>query len=469
MNASPHAQRVARPIRLQNYYRLSEAERVSASLHSCGLSCSEKNSDDAQAVLVLLGESSPWQEALDFVRQCAEQGQHAVCIGLFNRPLEHYKIWELLSAGADDFLDWAQLKHPEEMLLARIKRWSDVNAILQSARVQEHLIGDCPAWRKLLQQVVEVALFSNAPVLILGESGTGKELVARLIHDLDPRRDKRDFVVADCTTIVPELSGSEFFGHEKGAFTNAVASRDGAFALADGGTLFLDEIGELPLPLQAELLRAVQEKMYKRVGSNFWRQSHFRLVAATHRDLRAEVGRGRFREDLYYRISACICHVPPLRERRSDIMCLAQFFLKKFLPPECPPVLDDTMRSYLLTRDYQGNVRELQQLMARIAYRHSSSCPITVGDLPENDRPDIARLIDPWTAPELENALRIAIANGVGLKEIKRLVSNKAMDLTIADEQGNLQAAAQRLQVSDRTLQMYYAASREGTMLPDTD
>jgi transcriptional regulator with GAF, ATPase, and Fis domain len=137
-------------------------------------------------------------------------------------------------------------------------------------------------------------------VLITGESGTGKELIARLIHALDSRVDKGDFVILDCTTVVPTLSGSEFFGHEKGAFTGAIAQRDGAFAMADGGTLFLDEIGELPLVLQAELLRVIEEGMYKRVGSNTWRKTSFRLLCATNRDLLQEESRGNFRKDLYY-------------------------------------------------------------------------------------------------------------------------------------------------------------------------
>jgi transcriptional regulator with GAF, ATPase, and Fis domain len=453
------------PVLLQNFYRISEAERVAGRLTACGIPCAEKPADDGpepQTVLVLLGESAPWPEVTDFLRQCADRDRRAVCLGLYNQPLEHHKIWELLAAGADEFLAWNQTEQPEQALLARLERWAEVGSVLQSARVREQLIGQCPAWRRLLRQVIEAACYSESPVLVLGDSGTGKELIARLIHDLDRRPDKRDFVVADCTTVVPELSGSEFFGHEKGAFTNAVANRDGAFALADGGTLFLDEIGELPLPLQAELLRVVQEKTYKRVGSSFWRQSRFRLVAATHRDLQAEVSKGRFREDLFYRISACVCHVPPLCSRRDDIPALVQFFLKKHLSVEKPPALDEAMRCYLLTREYRGNVRELQQLIARIAYRHTGSGPITVGDLPEGDRPDTARMLNPWASPELENALRLAVTNGMGLKEIKRQLSNRAMDLCIADEGGNLQAAAQRLQVSDRTLQMYAAAKESG-------
>src|SRR6185295_226461 len=150
----------------------------------------------------------------------------------------------------------------------------------------------------------------------------GKELLARVIHALDPRPDKGELVVLDCTTIVPELSGSEFFGHERGAYTGAVGPRDGAFALAHGGTLFLDEIGELPLALQAQLLRVVQEGTYKRVGGNAWHKASFRLVCATNRDLKEEVARGRFRGDLYHRLATNASRLPPLRDRVEDILVL---------------------------------------------------------------------------------------------------------------------------------------------------
>src|SRR5262249_5035658 len=143
------------------------------------------------------------------------------------------------------------------------------------------------------------------------------------------------------------LSGSEFFGHERGAFTGAVSQRDGAFALADGGTLFLDEVGELPLPLQAQLLRVVQERTYKRVGGNTWHRTNFRLVCATNRDLLAQVGRGEFRADLYYRIASFVCKLPPLRQRLDDVIPLAEYFLRQMYPNGEPPQLDDAVRAYL--------------------------------------------------------------------------------------------------------------------------
>jgi transcriptional regulator with GAF, ATPase, and Fis domain len=221
-------------------------------------------------------------------------------------------------------LAWSGPADLARAVALRLERWEQVDRVVNSAVVRDHLVGQGPAWLSLMRQIVEVARFTDASILITGESGTGKELVARLVHTLDPRPDKKDLVVLDCTTVVPELSGSEFFGHERGAFTGAVATREGAFALADGGTLFLDEVGDLPLPLQGQLLRVVQERMYKRIGGNHWHRAEFRLVCATNRDLPHEVERAAFRSDFYYRIANWPCRLPPLCERREDILLLGR-------------------------------------------------------------------------------------------------------------------------------------------------
>jgi transcriptional regulator with GAF, ATPase, and Fis domain len=205
--------------------------------------------------------------------------------------LTHEHIWRLLQAGASDVCICVDLPELASRIAARLERWSALEQWLTSPLVKQTLIGTSPVWLFILRQLVEVARFTDASVLIIGETGTGKELLAHLVHELDPRTPKRDLVVVDCTTIVPELSGSEFFGHEHGAFTGAVSPRESAFASADAGTLFLDEVGELPLGLQAQLLRAVQEHKYKRVGGNTWQHTDFRLVCATNRDLLAGVTR----------------------------------------------------------------------------------------------------------------------------------------------------------------------------------
>ncbi len=194
-------------------------------------------------------------------------------------------------------------------------------------------------------------------------------------------------VVLDCSTVVPALSGSEFFGHEKGAFTGAAAARAGAFELADGGTLFLDEVGELPIPLQAELLRVIQEGTFKRVGSNTWRKSRFRLICATNRDLAAERAGGTFRNDFYHRIAGCRLHLPSLRERPEDIMPLFRHFFREAGPGRDAPHLEAAVRDLLVGRDYPGNVRDLRSLALRIGHRYLGTGVVTVGDVPDHERP----------------------------------------------------------------------------------
>jgi transcriptional regulator with GAF, ATPase, and Fis domain len=309
-----------------------------------------------------------------------------------------------------------------------------------------------------------VAAFSQASVLIIGESGTGKELVARLIHDLDQRRNKGEFVVVDCTTIVAELSGSELFGHERGAFTGAMSAREGAFALANGGTLFLDEIGELPLPLQAQLLRAVQEHTYKRVGSNAWQRTDFRLVCATNRNLTTAVADGQFRADLYYRIAGWLCRTPPLRERKEDILHLARHFLGQ-LDAKPSLDLDEPVREYLLLRDYPGNVRDLRRVVASLHLRHAGAGPITIGDVPEEERPAAEAADDDWRNAGFEGAISHAIELGIGLKEIGHAASEMAIKLALEREQGNLHRAASRLGVTDRALQLRRAKPRDEPLM----
>ncbi|HMQ35096.1 MAG TPA: sigma 54-interacting transcriptional regulator [Chloroflexaceae bacterium] len=368
--------------------------------------------------------------------------------------------WPLLRAGADDVLVLSDLREPDAAIGERLSRWAAIDEALASDLVREHMVGASRAWLSALRQIVEAARFSDAPVLLLGETGTGKEQAAQLIHALDARPDKGELVVVDCTTIVPELAGSELFGHERGAFTSAVSARDGAFALADGGTLFLDEVGELTPALQAQLLRVTQERTYKRVGGNVWRRTDFRLVGATNRDLGVEEAEGRFRRDLYYRIAGWVCRLPPLRERREDIIPLARHFMARLRPDQEPPELDAPVRDYLLSRDYPGNVRDLRQLAARLLYRHVGPGPITAGAIPDAERPGEA-LGPPWQDGPFEQAIHQALGAGAGIREIRRAAEETAVRLAIADEGGNLQRAAQRLGVTDRALQLRRAARRQ--------
>ena len=204
---------------------------------------------------------------------------------------------------------------------------------------------------------------TRTPVLITGESGTGKELVARAIHFRGSFAN-RPFVAVDCGSLVPTLIESELFGYEKGAFTGALRARTGLFQSADGGTIFLDEIGELPLEMQAKLLRVLQEKEVRPVGSNQRAKVDVRVIAATNRNLEQEYRTGTFRKDLYFRLNVVTVHVPPLRERRSDIPMLAHWFLERCAPGRSVQVSNAAMKS-LLQYDWPGNVRELENCMER--------------------------------------------------------------------------------------------------------
>ncbi|MEW6303864.1 MAG: sigma 54-interacting transcriptional regulator [Verrucomicrobiota bacterium] len=227
------------------------------------------------------------------------------------------------------------------------------------------LVGNSPALKKVLEQVAMVAP-TPANVLILGESGTGKELVARAIHDTSARKDK-PLVRVNCAAVPKDLFESEFFGHVRGAFTGAIKDRVGRFELADGGTLFLDEVGEIPLDLQGKLLRVLQEGQFEKLGEDRTRSVNVRIIAATNRDLLAEAKAGRFRLDLYYRLSVFPMELPPLRERREDIGPLTEHFLKqssKRLGVPCPRMTKTQARE-LESYDWPGNVRELQNVVER--------------------------------------------------------------------------------------------------------
>lgn len=247
------------------------------------------------------------------------------------------------------------------------------------------LVGESPAMKRVQDLIMRVAS-SNASVLIYGETGTGKELVARAVHQASARKDGA-FVAINCAAVPPSLLESELFGHARGAFTDAKASRQGLFIEASGGTLFLDEIGEMPLEMQAKLLRALQERKVRPVGSNSEVPFDARIVTATHRDLEAEVEQRRFRQDLFYRINVVRIDVPPLRERGSDVLKLATYFLEKAAERngKPTPTLSSQVAERLLTYDWPGNVRELENCIER-AVALARFDQLSVEDLPEKIR-----------------------------------------------------------------------------------
>jgi transcriptional regulator with GAF, ATPase, and Fis domain len=421
---------------------LSRVQMVSFEPHS--------NEVGGAGIIILSDITS---EICEFVQAVSRNGAERILVlAIEKAALAGGKAWRILQAGASDILVWSDLSDPGGVITARFKRWHEVDRLVESPLVQNQLVGQSRAWKSVLRRLVEVACFTDAPVLLTGETGTGKELAAQLIHTLDQRRNKHELVILDCTTIVPELSGSELFGHERGAFTGAITARDGAFATANGGTLFLDEVGELPLSLQVQLLRVLQEQTYKRVGSNTWHQIDFRLICATNRDLQLEEAQGRFRRDLYYRLAAWPIKLPPLRDRIEDIIPLVRHFIRQARPGEEPPELDEQVQDYFLSREYPGNVRDLKNLVYRVIARHVGAGPITVGNIPLNERPAPKFGPQNWCDHNLECAVRRAIAVGVGLKEIRQTVEEIAIRIAV-EKHGNLQRAAEKLGVTDRTLQ----------------
>jgi transcriptional regulator with GAF, ATPase, and Fis domain len=224
-----------------------------------------------------------------------------------------------------------------------------------------------------VRRLIDKASRNRLPVLLLGESGTGKEVAARAIHNANPRG---RFVPIDCGSLVGTLMESELFGHVKGAFSGAVENKKGLVELADGGTAFFDEIGDLPLEMQVKLLRLAQEQEFRAVGSLNWRKVDLRIIAATHRDLKAEVAAGRFRQDLYYRLNVFTIHLPPLRNRKEDIPLLVKYFLDEpgFYPSR---EIFDVLLSY----DWPGNVRELKHCMERMAALQSEGA-LQMADMP---------------------------------------------------------------------------------------
>jgi two-component system response regulator AtoC len=309
------------------------------------------------------------------------------------------------------------------------------------------LIGDGPAMRTLRETIARVAA-TRSTVLVLGESGTGKELVARAVHAASPRRDRR-FVAVNCAAIPAALLESELFGHRRGAFTDAVRDKRGLFEDADGGTLFLDEIGELPLAVQAKLLRALQDGAIRPVGDTAAIQVDVRLIAATLRDLADDVRDGRFRDDLYYRLHVLPLTLPPLRERTGDIPALARFFAARHAARhqlgevELAPAAIDA----LVAQAWPGNVRELENVIERA---------VVLADRPDNGQPHridadyIATVLNVRSPPP-------AAADDPGdaplsIKKATRDIEQDLIRKALGQTQGNRTNAAKLLEISHRAL-----------------
>jgi DNA-binding NtrC family response regulator len=282
----------------------------------------------------------------------------------------------LESGGSIYLTSDARLRCGQSWLALQVARTEQVT--LARSDSFDRLTGRSTAMRRVFAQLARIAPH-DVSVLITGETGTGKELVAHAIHQ-NSRRASGPFVTVDCTNIPATLAESKLFGHEKGAFTGAVSRQVSPFLDADGGTIFFDELGELPLDLQAKLLRALEARQIQAVGSNRYQPIDVRVIAATRRNLHAEINAGRFRDDLYYRVAQTVVRVPPLRERREDIPDLVARFLDDLGDEEALTRIDRPARERLMRHDWPGNVRELRNLIVA-AYAHSAGGPFEVAEL----------------------------------------------------------------------------------------
>jgi two-component system response regulator HydG len=318
------------------------------------------------------------------------------------------------------------------------------------------LLGDAPAFRAALDTLRQVAP-SSATVLLQGESGTGKELAARLLHDLSPRAGG-PFVPVNCAAIPETILESELFGYERGAFTGATQRREGRFERAHGGTLFLDEVADISLGVQVKLLRVLQDGVVERLGGKQPLQVDVRIVAATNRDLAAEVRAGRFRDDLFYRLDVVPVRLPPLRDRREDVPLLAVVFLRRFAEQNRKDLMGFTPGALqaLESYDWPGNVRELQHAVERAVVL----CPgseIDLRDLPEAIWRGAAEALP---AP----AAALSVPLGTPLDEIERMVIRE----TLRQTRGDKNLAARLLGVAPRTIYRKLDRDEEGRLMEST-
>jgi two-component system, NtrC family, response regulator AtoC len=319
------------------------------------------------------------------------------------------------------------------------------------------IVGESPALREVLARVEQVAQTAST-VLLRGETGTGKEMVARAIHINSPR-EARPFVRVNCAALAPGVLESELFGHEKGAFTGAVARRLGRFELADGGTLFLDEVGDLPLDVQVKLLRVLQEREFERVGGTDTIKVDVRVISATHRDLERQIAEGAFREDLYYRLNVFPIVLPPLRERTSDISPLAEHFIQKYARSAGKSVqgLDASAAAALGAYPWPGNVRELENVIER-ALILARGTVVSAADLEFTRRPTVPAAPGAPATPAGGTG-----RSGDGARPLQERLQEQergAIVAAIDKAQGNIAHAARELGINRSTL--YYRLRKHG-------
>ncbi|MCM8771696.1 MAG: sigma-54 dependent transcriptional regulator [Candidatus Omnitrophica bacterium] len=300
---------------------------------------------------------------------------------------------EAIKMGAVDYI--TKPFNIEELVLTIEKTLKTKNLITHIEFLKEEIKTEYPLdtivyKSKIMAEIIKIAekiAFTDSPILITGPTGVGKELIARFIHETGPRRDQ-PFVSIHCAAIPETLFESEIFGYEKGAFTNAFKSKKGKIEIAGSGTLFFDEVGEIPLSIQVKLLRFLEEKKFSPLGSNELIESNARVISATSKNLKEEIGKGKFREDLFYRLSVIPIEIPPLKERKEDIIPLLQYYIKFFKMKFNSKIQDFSQeaKEAFLEYDWPGNVRELKNIIERIFVLNSEKVIIELDDLPEELR-----------------------------------------------------------------------------------
>lgn len=402
---------------------------------------------DSQAFdAVLLDLRLPGAGGLDALRRIKERRPEAVIVVVTGYGTVQSAV-QAMKNGAYDYVTKPfsvdELKLLLERVASHLKLKSENRLLREKVKSKQGfggIVGRAPEMEKLYR-IIAKAANSIHPVLILGESGTGKEMVARSIHYSGPFRDK-PFIPVDCGSLVPTLIESELFGYVKGAFTGANVSKDGLMAMAEGGTIFLDEVGELPVDLQAKMLRAIQEKEIRPVGSTRRVPINVRILAATNRDLEHAVMEGNFRRDLYFRLNVLSLRIPALRERRQDIPLLIGHFLERMTRTSGQEkMLSDDALKAMLAYDWPGNVRELENCLER-TYAFTSGPLIHIADLPQ----EIANL----PIPESSNGN----VNGHGKQKIIPIAEvEKRMILSaISELHGDKLQAARLLGIGKTTL-----------------
>ena len=358
--------------------------------------------ETASVDVVLLDLRLPGTGGLEILREVKKRRPETVVVVITGYATVQSAV-QAMKHGAYDYVtkpfNLEELRLLLERVLGHLQLASENHLLREQVKSKQgfgSIVGRSPEMEKLYR-IITKAAHSTHPVLVLGESGTGKEMVARAIHFSGPYRDK-PFIPVDCGSLVPTLIESELFGYTKGAFTGAVRSKDGLLALADGGTVFLDEIGELPVDLQAKLLRALQEKEIRPVGGTKAIPINVRILAATNKDLEQAVAQGTFRRDLYFRLNVLTLRIPPLRERKQDIPLLTGHFLEQLARASgVQRNISDEALKLMLSFEWPGNVRELENCL-------NKACAMTSG--PTIHVSDLSSSVQNWKA---QNETRVSL------------------------------------------------------------